>query len=96
LKQRSKLKMRRKRSKKTLSDEPTNHQCIASEHLVHCATTRVNLIPSDEPMILFIVASVNWRREAAKTAASDEPTIHWREPSVYPVVKFEQDRDAPR
>jgi hypothetical protein len=31
-----------------------------------------------------------------KTAASDEPTVHWREPSDYPVVKFEQDRDAPR
>jgi hypothetical protein len=39
---------------------------------------------------------MNWRREAAKTAASDEPMVHWREPSVYPVVKFEQDRDAPR
>jgi hypothetical protein len=39
---------------------------------------------------------MNWRREAAKTAASDEPTVHWREPSVYPVVEFEQDRDAPR
>jgi hypothetical protein len=32
---------------------------------------------------------MNWRREVAKTAASDEP-------SVYPVVMFEQDRDAPR
>jgi hypothetical protein len=31
-----------------------------------------------------------------KTATSDEPTIHWREPSVYLVVKFEQDRDVPR
>jgi hypothetical protein len=39
---------------------------------------------------------MNWRREVAKTAASDEPTVHWREPSDYPVVKFEQDRDAPR
>jgi hypothetical protein len=39
---------------------------------------------------------MNWRREAAKTAASDEPTVHWREPSDYPVAKFEQDRDAPR
>jgi hypothetical protein len=39
---------------------------------------------------------MNWRREAANTAASDEPTVHWREPSDYPVVKFEQDRDAPR
>jgi hypothetical protein len=39
---------------------------------------------------------MNWRRGAAKTAASDEPTVHWREPSVYPVVVFEQDRDAPR
>jgi hypothetical protein len=28
--------------------------------------------------------------------ASDEPTVHWREPSVYPVVVFEQDRDTPR
>jgi hypothetical protein len=39
---------------------------------------------------------MNWRREAEKTAASDEPTVHWREPSDYPVVKFEQDRDVPR
>jgi hypothetical protein len=39
---------------------------------------------------------MNWRRGPAKTAASDEPTVHWREPSVYPVVVFEQDRDAPR
>jgi hypothetical protein len=31
-----------------------------------------------------------------ETAESDEPTVHWREPSVYPVVVFEQDRDAPR
>jgi hypothetical protein len=31
-----------------------------------------------------------------KTATSDEPTVHWREPSIYPVVKFEQDRDVPR
>jgi hypothetical protein len=27
---------------------------------------------------------------------SDEPTVHWREPSVYPGVEFEQDRDASR
>jgi hypothetical protein len=39
---------------------------------------------------------MNWRREVTKTAASDEPTVHWREPSDYLVVKFEQDRDAPR
>jgi hypothetical protein len=39
---------------------------------------------------------MNWRREAVKTAESDEPTVHWREPSDYLVVKFEQDRDAPR
>jgi hypothetical protein len=31
-----------------------------------------------------------------KTAVSDEPTVHWRELSVYLVVEFEQDRDAPR
>jgi hypothetical protein len=39
---------------------------------------------------------MNWRRGAAKTAASDEPTAHWRERSVYPVVVFEEDKDAPR
>jgi hypothetical protein len=39
---------------------------------------------------------MNWRREVAKSTASDETTVHWREPSDYPVVKFEQDRDAPR
>jgi hypothetical protein len=37
-----------------------------------------------------------WRREAAETAASDESTVLWRESLDYPVVKFEQDRDAPR
>jgi hypothetical protein len=31
-----------------------------------------------------------------KSVASDEPTVPWREPSVYLMVKFEQDRDAPR
>jgi hypothetical protein len=39
---------------------------------------------------------MNWRRGAAKIAASDEPTVHWREPSIYPVVEFEPDRDALR
>jgi hypothetical protein len=39
---------------------------------------------------------MNWRRGAAKTVASDEPTVHWREPSVYLVIEFEQDKDAPR
>jgi hypothetical protein len=31
-----------------------------------------------------------------KTVASDEPTVHWKEPSVYLTIKFEQDKDAPR
>jgi hypothetical protein len=39
---------------------------------------------------------MNWRRGVVKTAALDEPTVHWREPPVYPVVVFEQDRDTPR
>jgi hypothetical protein len=39
---------------------------------------------------------MNWRKGAAKTAASDEPMVHWRKPLVYPVVEFEQDKDAPR
>jgi hypothetical protein len=38
---------------------------------------------------------MNWRRGAEKTTTSDELTVHWREPLVYPVVVFEQDRDAP-
>jgi hypothetical protein len=45
---------------------------------------------------LYQLRRMNWRRGARKTAASDEPTVHWREPSVYPVVMLEQDRDAPR
>jgi hypothetical protein len=36
------------------------------------------------------------REEEEKTAASDEPTVHSRELSVYPMTKFKQDRDAPR
>jgi hypothetical protein len=36
------------------------------------------------------------RREAAKIAASDKPTVHWRKPLVYLVVELKQDRDAPR
>jgi hypothetical protein len=32
------------------------HRCIASVLLVHCATTGINLIPSDEPMVPFLVA----------------------------------------
>jgi hypothetical protein len=39
---------------------------------------------------------MNWRRGAAKTATSDELTVRWREPPVYLVVLFEQDRDTPR
>jgi hypothetical protein len=39
---------------------------------------------------------MNWRRGSAKTAASDEPTVYWREPLAYPVVVFEQDKDTPR
>jgi hypothetical protein len=39
---------------------------------------------------------MNWTTGAAKKEASDEPVVHWRELSVYPVVVFEQDRDAPR
>jgi hypothetical protein len=33
------------------------HRCIVLEYLVHNATTGVNLIPSDEPMAPFLVAS---------------------------------------
>jgi hypothetical protein len=32
------------------------HRCIASEHLVHCTTTRINLIPSDELTVPSLVA----------------------------------------
>jgi hypothetical protein len=39
---------------------------------------------------------MNWRKGAAKIAVLDEPTVHWREPSFYLMVEFEQDRDAPR
>jgi hypothetical protein len=45
---------------------------------------------SDEPTVPFLVAS----DELEKRSHSDEPTIHWREPLVYPVVEFEQDRDG--
>jgi hypothetical protein len=31
-------------------------RCIVSEYLVHRATTRVNLIPSDEPTVPFLDA----------------------------------------
>jgi hypothetical protein len=31
------------------------HLCIASEHLIHYATTGVNLIPSDETTVPFLV-----------------------------------------
>jgi hypothetical protein len=33
------------------------HRCIALEYLVHRETTGVNLIPSDEPTVPFLVAS---------------------------------------
>jgi hypothetical protein len=72
------------------------HRCIASEHLVHYATIEVNLTPSDEPTVPFLVASDELEKRSREAAASDELTVHWRELSVYPVVVFEQDRDAPR
>jgi hypothetical protein len=54
LKQRSKLKMRRKRRKKTPSDEPRVPSVQASEHLVHCAEAEMKLTPSDDPMVYIL------------------------------------------
>jgi hypothetical protein len=51
-----------------------------SDELVHWVKTKAL---SDEPMVHFLVAS-------------DEPTVHWKEPSVYLMIKFKQDRDVPR
>jgi hypothetical protein len=73
-----------------------HHRCIASEYLVHRATTRVNLILPDEPTVPFLIASDELGKRAAKIVESNEPTDHWREPSVHLVVEFKQDRDAPR
>jgi hypothetical protein len=56
LKQRSKLKTRRKR-KKTPSDEPTVPSVHSAGALVHYAMTGVNSTPSDEPTVPFLVAS---------------------------------------
>jgi hypothetical protein len=47
-------------------------------------------------MVPFLVVLDEFEKRSHETAASDEPTVHWREPLVYPVVMFEQDRDAPR
>jgi hypothetical protein len=42
------------------------------------------------------MCQMNYRGEAAKSEESDEPTVHWRAPSLYPMTKFKQDRDALR
>jgi hypothetical protein len=72
------------------------HRCIASEHLVHCATTGVNLIPSDEPMVPFLVAS-----DELEKRSREDSSVGWTDGPLegavgLSVVKFEQDRDAPR
>jgi hypothetical protein len=57
LKQRSKLKTRRKGRKTTPLNELTVPSVHTLEHLVHCTMTGVNLIPSYELTAPFLVAS---------------------------------------
>jgi hypothetical protein len=72
------------------------HRCIASKHLVHRATTGVNLILSDEPTVPFLVVSDELEkrsREDSSVGLTDSPL----EGTIgLSVVVFEQDRDAPR
>jgi hypothetical protein len=46
------------------------HQCIASEHLVHCATTGINLIPSNELTVPFLVASDELQRKGSEDSST--------------------------
>jgi hypothetical protein len=65
LKQRSKLKMRRKGRKKTLSDEPTVPSVQASVHLVHNAEAeKIKMLPSDEPTVQFLDAPDELQRSS--------------------------------
>jgi hypothetical protein len=53
-----------------------NRRCIASEHLVHCATTGVNSTSSDEPTVPFLVASDELEkrsREDSSVGWTDSP-----------------------
>jgi hypothetical protein len=45
------------------------HQSIASEHLVHFATNGVNLIPSDDPTVPFLVASDELEKKGRKDSS---------------------------
>jgi hypothetical protein len=48
------------------------HQCMTLEHLVHCATTGVNLTPSDEPTVSFLVAS-----DELEKRSREDSSIGW-------------------
>jgi hypothetical protein len=87
--------MRRKEGKRHRRMNRWYHWCIASEHLVHCATTGIILIPSDELTTPFLVASDELQRKSSKDSSTgwshglSEDTIGLSD-------ALNQDRDAPR
>jgi hypothetical protein len=46
------------------------HRCIESEHLVHCATTGINLIPPDEPMVHFVDVPDELQRKSSEDSST--------------------------
>jgi hypothetical protein len=88
---------RRKGRKLTLSDEPT----VLSVHSVRVLGT-LRRRPNSTSTVGWTdgpySTCVGWMGEMKqqKTVAQDEPTIWVRTPSVYPLLRLNQDRDAPR
>jgi hypothetical protein len=70
LKQRSKLKTRRKGRKKKPSDEPTVLSVQALKHLVHCVEAEMKLTPLDELTVHFLVASDELQRKSSKDSST--------------------------
>jgi hypothetical protein len=70
LKQRSKLKTRRKGKKLILSDEPTVPSVQASEHLVHCVEAEMKLTPLDDPTVYILDASDNLQRKSSEDSST--------------------------
>jgi hypothetical protein len=54
------------------------------------------LIPSDEPTVPFLVASDELEKRSREDSSVGRTDGPLEGTVVYPVVEFEQDRDAPR
>jgi hypothetical protein len=67
-----------------------------SEYSVHCKKAQVSWHRRMNRRSNSYLRRMIERSKAAKSEASDELTVHLRALSVYPMTKFEQDRDVSR